>query len=139
MYNDADTILIHAFCQSSFRPEEICHTYMYTEKTDQTVCLLNAFLLTVCNFQIAYLSAMNQTLKTQTSHQICTFSVHTVEFQWLEHLWNQENMFETGVVRANECQSQRQVRRHYRDSFSIFCNLKVILCVLIRIASSRRF
>ena len=26
----------------------------------------------------------------------------TVELQWLEHLWNHENMFETGVVRANE-------------------------------------
>ena len=29
--------------------------------------------------------------------------IHTVELQWLEHLWNLENMFETGVVRANEC------------------------------------
>ena len=29
----------------------------------------------------------------------------TVEFQWLEHLWNHENMFEAGVVRANECLS----------------------------------
>ena len=29
--------------------------------------------------------------------------VYTVEFQWLEHLWNNENMFETGVVRAYEC------------------------------------
>ena len=28
---------------------------------------------------------------------------YTVELQWLEHLWNYENMFETGVVRANEC------------------------------------
>ena len=28
---------------------------------------------------------------------------YTVELQWLEHLWNHENMFETGVVRANEC------------------------------------
>ena len=27
---------------------------------------------------------------------------YTVELQWLEHLWNHENMFETGVVRANE-------------------------------------
>ena len=27
----------------------------------------------------------------------------TVELQWLEHLGNHENMFETGVVRANEC------------------------------------
>ena len=30
-------------------------------------------------------------------------SVYTVELQWLEHLWNHENMFETGVLRANEC------------------------------------
>ena len=26
----------------------------------------------------------------------------TVELQWLEHLWDHENEFETGVVRANE-------------------------------------
>ena len=31
--------------------------------------------------------------------------IDTVDFQWLEHLWNYENMFETEVVRANECQS----------------------------------
>ena len=24
------------------------------------------------------------------------------KLQWLEHLWDHENMFETGVVRANE-------------------------------------
>ena len=29
--------------------------------------------------------------------------VYTVELQWLELLLNHENMFETGVVRANEC------------------------------------
>ena len=28
---------------------------------------------------------------------------YTVELQWLEHLWNHENMFEIGVVRAKEC------------------------------------
>ena len=28
--------------------------------------------------------------------------VNTVELQWLEHLWDHENEFETGVVRANE-------------------------------------
>ena len=27
----------------------------------------------------------------------------TVELHWLEHLWNHEIVFETGVVRANEC------------------------------------
>ena len=25
----------------------------------------------------------------------------TVKLQWLEHFWNHENMFETGVVQAN--------------------------------------
>ena len=29
--------------------------------------------------------------------------VHTVELQWLENIWNHENIFETGVVQANEC------------------------------------
>ena len=27
---------------------------------------------------------------------------HTVELQWLEHLWDHENKFEIGVVRVNE-------------------------------------
>ena len=27
----------------------------------------------------------------------------TVELQWLEHLWDYENMFKTEVARANEC------------------------------------
>ena len=29
--------------------------------------------------------------------------VSTVEPQWLEHLWDHENMSKTGVVQANEC------------------------------------
>ena len=28
--------------------------------------------------------------------------LYTVESKWLEHLWDHEFMFETGVVRANE-------------------------------------
>ena len=28
---------------------------------------------------------------------------NTVELQWLQYLRDHENMFETGVVRANEC------------------------------------
>ena len=28
---------------------------------------------------------------------------YTVELQWLEHLWDHENEFKSGVVRANEC------------------------------------
>ena len=28
---------------------------------------------------------------------------YTVEIQLLEQAWNQKSMFETGVVRANEC------------------------------------
>ena len=29
--------------------------------------------------------------------------LNTVELQWLEHFWGHENMFDTGVVIANEC------------------------------------
>ena len=36
---------------------------------------------------------------------LCIQNIGTVEIQWLEHLLNHENMFETRVVRANECQS----------------------------------
>ena len=32
----------------------------------------------------------------------CPVSVK-VELQWLEHLWNYEIVFETGVVRAAKC------------------------------------
>ena len=41
----------------------------------------------------------------QVKEESCSLSVIVIteEFQWLEHLWNHENMFETGVVRANEC------------------------------------
>ena len=28
---------------------------------------------------------------------------YTVELQWLEHFWDCENMFETGIDRANVC------------------------------------
>ena len=34
-------------------------------------------------------------------------------------------MFETWVVRVNECQLKRQVRRHITDIFSIFFNMKL--------------
>ena len=30
-------------------------------------------------------------------------SVQLIDLQWLEHLWNHEKMFETGVVPSNEC------------------------------------
>ena len=33
----------------------------------------------------------------------CTgIALCTVELEWLEQLWNHENMFKTGEVRANE-------------------------------------
>ena len=59
----------------------------------------------------------------------------TVELQWFEHLWNHENMFETGVVRANECLS-RGVRSHNRDKFSIVFNMKV--CYVFSLESPHR-
>ena len=49
----------------------------------------------------------------------------TVELQWLEHLWDYENLFETRVVRAIEGLLYSQVRKQNRDIFSIFSNMKV--------------
>ena len=34
---------------------------------------------------------------------ICVNQVITVKLQWLEYLWDYENMFQTGVIRASEC------------------------------------
>ena len=62
--------------------------------------------------------------------------VSTAELQWLEHLWNIENMVETGVVQTNEFYSKRKVMRHYRDIFSIFFKLKVY-CVFSLESSHR--
>ena len=45
-------------------------------------------------------------------------------------------MFETGVVRANECLSKHHVRRHDRDIFSIFYNIKV--CCVLSLESSHQ-
>ena len=50
---------------------------------------------------------------------------YTVELQWLEHLRDYENLFETGVVRATEGLLLSQVRRHNRDTLSIFFKMKV--------------
>ena len=30
---------------------------------------------------------------------------NAIELQWLEHLWDYKTVFETGVVRANECKA----------------------------------
>ena len=37
-------------------------------------------------------------------------------------------MFETGIVRANQCESEHEVKRDNMANFSIFFNLK-ICCV----------
>ena len=63
-------------------------------------------------------------LNLEEIRSILNETANTVELQWLEHLWNHENMFKTGVVRANECLSERKVRRPNRDIYSICFNMK---------------
>ena len=50
----------------------------------------------------------------QQQSRISQFNVnrYTVELQRLEHFWNHGNMFETGLVPANECYSLR----HFREA-----------------------
>ena len=43
-------------------------------------------------------------------------SITTVELQWLEHLWNHEKMFKTGVVELMSVNLSGKGRRHKMDS-----------------------
>ena len=60
---------------------------------------------------------------------VCFFLVYlgkiTVILQWLEQLWYYENMFETGVVRANEANHSTRSGGIIGIFFSIFFNRKV--------------
>ena len=64
-----------------------------------------ALLIMLCSRagQFSTPDAYRITLELAYDH--CQWQMNTVEFQWLEHLWNHENMFDTGVVRANQCLS----------------------------------
>ena len=63
----------------------------------------------------------------------------TVELQWLEHVWNHENMFETGLVRTIEVNHSAKSGGLIRIFFFIFLQHKGMLYVLTRIASLRQF
>ena len=52
---------------------------------------------------------------------------YTVELQWLEYLWNHENMFETGVVRSNECYRRARPRGIIGISFRFSLMLKYVV------------
>ena len=60
--------------------------------------ILNVRKLTIVTFIDVFGS-------TDTGHLYNPASETTsiVELQWLKHLLNHENMFKTGVLRANEC------------------------------------
>ena len=59
----------------------------------------------ICSKEIPYLKKQmtNRARKCPTTVKVFYVKQNTVELQWVEHLWDYENMFETGVVRANEC------------------------------------
>ena len=39
----------------------------------------------------------------QFCHDKSSIIFDIIELQWLEHLWNRKNMFQTGIVQAREC------------------------------------
>ena len=69
--------------------------------------MLNVFLF-FCFFCLSELILEHKFIWTQdifvTTYYIASleliYMTNTVERQWLEHLWEHENLFETGVVRA---------------------------------------
>ena len=67
---------------------------------------------------------------------------YTVEPQWLEHLWDHGNLFETWVVRATEGESWHQFSKQKAiilGNLFDFLHNDCMLSALIRIASMRRF
>ena len=49
-----------------------------------------------------YLFLCGSALRVVYHQSSIIYNLITVDLQWLEHIWNHENMLETGVVRANE-------------------------------------
>ena len=64
-------------------------------------------LLVVQNGQLKKIPVMKKETAGKAKYSLANAAdkVSTVELRWLEHLRDHENMFETGVVRANECYS----------------------------------
>ena len=61
------------------------------------------------------------------------YAVSTVEPQWLEHLWNHENMFETGVDRANEYNWLGQAADHACSGCMLYIHEVALLAFLARL------
>ena len=62
---------------------------------------LKSLNLDVCILKCVGRDRVLYFFKSSILVQVQSCSV-TVELQWLEHLWNRENIFETGIVRASE-------------------------------------
>ena len=61
---------------------------------------------------------------------------HSVELCWLEHIWDYENLYETGVVWTNESWLYSQIKKHNMVIFSIFFLIKV--CCVYSLKSPHR-
>ena len=71
-------------------------------KADKTISCFN-FLTRIPNSLVSFLTINIQRHSIQKLHKHeKAHRAIAIELQWLEHLWNHENMFETGVVRVNE-------------------------------------
>ena len=63
----------------------------------------NSHYFCLVGFQLSLIIVCILLDKPQLYGKSFLFSVNKVELQWHEQLWSHENMYETGVVRANEC------------------------------------
>ena len=95
--------LIHLIVLQMFAEKNVKHTSL----SCVNLCIC-AYPNTVL-FGVTYTRPV-QTIKKQNrrcantgfSKSEVLLKSYTVELQWLEHLWDHENMFEAGVVRDNE-------------------------------------
>ena len=76
--------------------------YVYTKKSEHHCKSTFLTAEASCTICVNILIQCNLSIKVAVVGMSAMERSNTVELQWLEHLWDYENLFETGVVRAIE-------------------------------------
>ena len=106
----SDLVYFHPFCSIIKRTIQCLVQKVETDQTSRPPHFgLGLHYVLMSNSWVKYRFEANEYSENCTGIQLfvgdratCT-STCTLERQWLQHIWNNENIFENRVVRANEC------------------------------------
>ena len=84
------------------------HMFSFRNEKDSSKLSVIIIVNTFCNYNssretVRHLAFVAVFLPLHFRFKPLPYFLSTVELQWLEHLLDYENKFETGVVRASEC------------------------------------